>query len=133
MRLVKEDAPVNQHGENSETALHSASRSGNLAAMHSLLNAGAEVDALSFHGWTPLRLACRYGYADAARVLLDFGAGTHESGSFGWTAMQYALWNGHEECVEVLREYGVTSTDALTTVNTVKQQWGIYVYPNKPI
>lgn len=131
-RLLEANAPAHQHDKNSETALHAASRSGNLAAVHALLDAGAEANALSYHGWTPLRLACRYGHADVARVLLDSGAGAHDSGSFGWTAMQYALWNGHEECMEVLREYGVTSTDALTAVDRVKQQWGVYEFPNKP-
>ncbi|OJJ08646.1 hypothetical protein ASPVEDRAFT_47790 [Aspergillus versicolor CBS 583.65] len=129
-RLLKANAPAHQHDKNSETALHAASRSGNLAAVHALLDAGAEANALSYHGWTPLRLACRYGHADVARVLLDSGAGAHESGSFGWTAMQYVLWNGHEGCMEVLREYGVTSTDALTAVDRVKQQWGVYEFPN---
>jgi ankyrin repeat protein len=41
-----------------------------------MIKAGAEVNAIDSHGWTPLFFAATSGSEDAVRVLLDAGADT---------------------------------------------------------
>ena len=53
----------------SKYPLHTAARSGDVAAMTQLLDGGAEVDAKK-DGATPLFVACQGGHVDTARLLL---------------------------------------------------------------
>lgn len=129
-RLLGAKAPIEQRDKRGETALHVAARHGNLDGVNSILDAGADVDALSFHEWTPLHLACRYGYVNIARVLLESGADFNKTGSYGRTALDFAIHNGHGECQKMLSEYGADTADchyaARTLIGVVEQHWGIY-------
>lgn len=132
-RLLKASAPVDQRDKNCETALHVASRLGNTEGAYSLLKAGSKVDALSSQEWTPLRLSCRYGHAELTQLLLDFGAEANKPGPFGCTALRYAFQNGHEECMKALVKHDAADTISSqdfknTSLNEVKQQWGIYAF-----
>nr|KMM67101.1 hypothetical protein CPAG_03437 [Coccidioides posadasii RMSCC 3488] len=130
-RLLDAGAPVNQYDAAGETALHVATRHGNLNAAHVLLRAGAEVDAISAHEWTPLHLACRYGYVDIARALVVFGADVNKPGFHGWTALHYAVRGRHVNCARLLLEFGVEvdicDSDGRSALKEAKRQgWGVY-------
>lgn len=132
-RLLRAQVPVDRRNRDDETALHVASRHGNLGGVCSLLNAGADVEAISSNGWTPLHLACRYGYVAIARLLLDSGACVDRAGFYGWTELHYAVQNGHRACIKLLAEYGATESSVShnnrrPAAECMEQQWGIYTF-----
>lgn len=136
-RLLRAKAPTEQRDENGETALHVAARHGNLNGISSLLDAGANVDAVSSRAWTPLHLACRYGCANIVLVLIRSGANVDRSGCYGWTALNFAIQNRHQECQKMLLEFGTIGTtndycSRRNAVGVVRQQWGIYRLSAKP-
>ena len=75
-----------------ESPLGRASASGDLAAMTSLLDHGADPNAPGAHGLTPLAAAARGGRVDAIELLLSRGADPHRGcGVKGWTPLLHAL------------------------------------------
>ena len=58
------------HERSKETALHTASRVGDIQVMKTLIDKGADVNALSFSKSTPLYLACYYSQEEAAEFLI---------------------------------------------------------------
>jgi len=74
------------------TPLGSAADRGDLEAMTTLLNAGADPDAPGAHGMTPLASAARSGHVEAIELLLARGADPHKGcGVNGWTPLLHAL------------------------------------------
>jgi ankyrin repeat protein len=61
-------------GEGRQTALHCAVDIGHYRVARRLLEAGAQVDPVSQHGYTPLVQACYAGNLDVVRLLLEHGA-----------------------------------------------------------
>lgn len=59
---------------NNATPLLIASGSGHLDVVKLLVEAGAEVDAMTDAGWTPLRAACAAGHAAVVKYLVERGA-----------------------------------------------------------
>ena len=58
------------HERSKETALHTTSRVGDIQAMKTLLDRGADINALSFSKNTPLYMACYYSQEEAAEFLI---------------------------------------------------------------
>lgn len=86
------------------TALHFAAESGLDGIIIELVEAGAEIDAVTektpFE--TPLHLAARHGRAEAVRLLILDGADIHAKDKFGWTALHRASFYGHDKVVATL-------------------------------
>ena len=61
------------HERSKETALHTASRVGDIQGMKTLLDKGADINALSFSKSTPLYMACYYSQEEAAEFLILHG------------------------------------------------------------
>ena len=57
-----------------QTALHIASRLGNIEVASMLLQAGAQVDASTKDNYTPFHIACKEGHLEMVDLLLDHGA-----------------------------------------------------------
>ncbi len=79
-RLVAAGADVNArfHGGHTETPLHWAASSNDVAVLDALLDAGADIEAdgAVLGGGSPLADACGFGNFDAARRLVERGART---------------------------------------------------------
>ena len=58
------------HERSKETALHTASRVGDIQAIKTLLHKGADINASSFSKSTPLYMACYYSQEEAAEFLI---------------------------------------------------------------
>ena len=84
------------------TALHAASRGNHLKVGQSLLEHGAEVNALGQWERTPLHVASRHGHLEIGRLLLEHGANVNAKQDDHWTPLHLAAANGHFELVRTL-------------------------------
>jgi len=120
-----------RHPNHGGTLLHVAAGSAALAAAAAgetspeedicslLLDAGADINALSYNGATPLHWAAGSGRADLAALLLRRGADAHVS-SYTWgkqvfgkdagqTPSHWAAVSGHTDVLKVLSEWAPLS------------------------
>lgn len=96
--------------------LFEAARKGDAAAVTSLLDKGADVNAKFRYGQTALFKAAERGHANVVKVLLDRGADvTVQDTFYRATAMTWALDNVHTEVVRLLLEKSPTSVDDVLT------------------
>ena len=92
--------------------LFEAVRKGDVAAVTSALDRGADVNAKFRYGTTALFKAAERGYAQVAKVLLDRGADVKVKDTFyGATAMTWALDNKHVEVVKLLLQKDGSDVD----------------------
>ena len=70
-----------------------------------LVEAGAEIDAKTAHGWTSLSMAVGRGHADTVRVLLEAGADV-DCSYLGMSALRLATVSGHTAIVQLLMKAG---------------------------
>jgi outer membrane protein assembly factor BamB len=87
--------------------LHEAARSGNVAQLQALLDAGCPVDIAARHEVTALRLAADQGHRDAVVLLLDRGADPNRLETFFGSSIVDAAGK-HPEIVRLLLSRGVT-------------------------
>ena len=90
------------------SALHQATRNGDLHEVQTLLENGAAVDEKNEQGLTPLHLIALNGRTDLAELLLDHGAPINERESYTGklTPMAMALLMGYDDLVEIMAERG---------------------------
>lgn len=93
--------------------LHEAARSGNVAQLQALLDAGCPVDIAARHDVTALRLAADRGHRDAVVLLLDRGADPNRIETFFGSSIIDAA-EKHPEIVRLLLARG--ATDALAAL-----------------
>ncbi len=92
--LDNRKATVNKDGW---SPIHYAVIRGDLEIVNSLINAGAEVDALSPNESTPLMYASRYGHIRVVKLLLDKGADLSAVNSQDLTPIDFArMYNQNE-------------------------------------
>lgn len=92
--------------------LFEAVRKGDVAAVTSLLDKGADVNAKFRYGQTALFKAAERGHASVVRVLLDRGADVSVKDTFyGATARSWAINHGHAEVVKLLFEKDPSGVD----------------------
>lgn len=65
---------VHQHSQEQQTALHIASRLGNVDIVSILLQHSASVDAVTKDSYTALHIAAKEGQEEVASLLLDASA-----------------------------------------------------------
>jgi ankyrin repeat protein len=106
----KEDALVVMAAdEPGATVLHVAASRGEDAMVRMLLEAGAEVDAVtSGKKMTPLLYAAESGYLAVVQRLVAAGARLDVRDAKGRTALALAEEEGHEDVVRWLREAGAS-------------------------
>jgi hypothetical protein len=94
--------------QNGFTALDGAARRGDVAAIRSLLAAGADRDLRDWgpNGWTALMHAAHKEQAAAVRALLAAGADPNRRSANGATALLIAAGQGEAEIVELLLAAG---------------------------
>jgi len=104
LRRSATDATVNSCAYDGWTPLHLAAFFGHLDAARFLLDAGADVNAVSQNSLTnrPLHAATAGKHADVALLLIDHGADGHTVDSGGYTPLQIATQNGLADVVKRL-------------------------------
>jgi ankyrin repeat protein len=93
------------------TPLHLAVFARNGAAARALVDAGAELDAISqapFAQVTPLGTAAAFDVNDVARLLLERGADPNATADHGSTPLHAAAANGNRELVQLLLAHGAS-------------------------
>ena len=89
------------------TPLALASKNGSAEMIETLVDAGADVHALTSNGTTHLMSAALSGSAAAVSALLDHGAFVNARESTnGQTALMFAAWENRPEVIRVLAERG---------------------------
>lgn len=87
--LLSKGASIKASGQ--WTPLHYAASSGSLKSMGFLLEAGADVNALSPNGTTPMMMAARENKELAVKLLLNSGADPTLVNQSGYNAAGYAM------------------------------------------
>ena len=105
-KLISVGADANTSNEDGETALHCASKAGNLDHVQKLVKAGAGAEARDKHGNTPLLLAAENGHAQTVCALADAGAAVDVCNRHGETAVHLAAKKGHTNVVVQLAVHG---------------------------
>jgi ankyrin repeat protein len=93
------------------TPLHLAVFARNPAAARALIDAGADLNAISsasFAQVTPLGTAAAFDVNDVARLLLERGADPNATADHGSTPLHAAAANGNRELVQLLLEHGAS-------------------------
>ena len=90
------------------SALHDATRHGDIAEVRRLIEEGADVNSRDFRGQTPLLLAVGYRHLEIARLLLENGANVHAKDHEGTSALQLGIGNSgaNSEMVALLQSFG---------------------------
>jgi len=95
--LIKAGANLDLCAEYGLTALHIASKGGNIDIVRLLIEGGAAhtpaINIQTVFGYTALILACKYGHTEIARRLIEAGAHRHIKNGDGENALYYAKLN----------------------------------------
>ena len=79
-------------------SLFAAAKTGDVAAIRTLLEAGVDHAALDEAGETALMHAAHAGHLDVVKTLLAAGAAADFKSEQGWTALAKAAYNAETEC-----------------------------------
>jgi ankyrin repeat protein len=93
---------LNVSADNGVTPLMLASRCGDLECVRVLLEAKADVTAMSGLGCSACMLAAEEGFGEVARALVAAGAAVDEVDGDGWSGLMFACRNGHHMAVSSL-------------------------------
>jgi len=99
------------------TELHRAAEKGDLAALRSYLEAGADPNSRDTAGRTPLHEAVAAGQGDVVRLLLDSGADVRARTPGGRSALMDAAEHGQVEVARLL-------VDAGADLDVAQRGWG---------
>lgn len=90
------------------TALYLAAAKGRTAWVRQLLEAGAEVDAITYDEYedTPAHQAARNGHTEVLRLLIQAGANVDYQQGNGWSTVHRSCWRGHVECLRLILDAG---------------------------
>lgn len=117
--LIAEGADVNEAQGDGMTALHWAAERGNVKVAEMLVQAGADVAAVTRLGaYTPLHLASQNGHGAVARLLLEAGSDPRAvTGTGGVTPLHFAAEGGVVDVVSALLDHGADP-------NVREAEWG---------
>lgn len=99
---------LNSKRENGSTALHSAALQGSPAMINMLLQAGADLAAISNLKETPLHCAASAGQTEAVKALLKSGADPDAANEEGITPLYAAAEIGNVDILECLLNAGAS-------------------------
>lgn len=87
-------------------SLAAATARGDLHAVHALLAAGADANALDADGASALHAAAFAGYPDILKLLIDAGGRVNQADHYGFTPLHAGAREGHVSVVRLLVERG---------------------------
>ncbi len=121
--LLAAKVNVNAADDSGRTPLHSAAWNGHLAAVQTLLKAGADSNR-SAEGYTPLHAAAWQGHQPIVAVLIAAGAKINAQDADGSTPLHKAAWRGHREIAAALLAAGADAalkdTDGFTATDKAR-------------
>ncbi|KAL6100669.1 bard1 [Pungitius sinensis] len=91
-----------------ETPLHLAAIKGDVEAVNTLLDQGADPNLKDNAGWTPLHEACNLGHLVVVEVLVSRGALLNTPGYENDSPLHDAVRNGHPAIVKLLLRLGAS-------------------------
>ncbi|MBD8528019.1 ankyrin repeat domain-containing protein [Pseudomarimonas arenosa] len=95
----------NTRGAFSVRPLHVAAIRGDCVAIRTLVYAGAEINCLGEHGFSPLMEAAAQGHVDACKLLIELGAKSLPNEA-GQVPSEYAEVSGYSELAAWLAGHG---------------------------
>lgn len=95
-----------------ETTLHSAARLGDIVALQTLDQSGADLNGRNDYGSTPLTIAVTFGQPQAVQLLLDRGADINLAGGGGSAPLHLAAFFGHTDLVTFLIATGADQSQS---------------------
>jgi ankyrin repeat protein len=99
--LLEVGASVRVEGQ-LEPLLHKAVRSGSIAVVQAILDAGCDVNKQADFGESPLHVAADDDLVEIATLLMSRGADPLLKSTYGGTALQMAERSGSSRCVALL-------------------------------
>jgi len=108
---IASGADINKYVTSGATFLHQAILTGDVDAVHLLLEAGADPSVPDKINNPPLHLACMHWHPAIVRVLIKKGADVNGRGRWGETPLYWACINKTSEIASILIEAGA-KTDA---------------------
>ena len=108
MNLIEQGANINWQDSRMEgvTALHEASRKGNIEIVRYLLERGSDIHSKSYDGFSPLHIAAYCGENEIVCALIAAGADVNAKAKDDITPLHTAVSMGHTEIVKLLGENG---------------------------
>ncbi|MGL9779673.1 MAG: ankyrin repeat domain-containing protein, partial [Wolbachia sp.] len=108
-----------------ETCLHAAAQNGYAGMVKSLLENGADANAVK-EGWTSLCLGAERGHYKIVVLLLDHGAIVDLANHGVWTPLHLAASRGHDKVVKLLLDKGAkvdaTTKEGCTPLHVAAQE-----------
>jgi len=86
--------------------LHEAAQTGDVEKVKTLLDKGADINALDGDCMTSLCLASEHGFTFVVKLLIERGANVNIGCKDYYTPLHFATWNGHKEIVDLLLQHG---------------------------
>ncbi|KAL7815134.1 ankyrin [Trichoderma gracile] len=102
MLIMRGMGIINHRDRDGWSAIHWAAEEGHDAVIATLLDHGADVNAVSSYGTSPLHCAANGGDVGIVSFLLQKGADPLKSTCHGWTALHHAAFMGHSHVVQRL-------------------------------
>ena len=93
------------HPKNQQPSIHTASETGQIDVVRSLLDHGSHVDQRDHIGRTALIVASKNGKFPVTKLLIEHGADVNSRSLSGWTALHHASKRGHLDIVRLLLDH----------------------------
>ncbi|GMF15486.1 unnamed protein product [Phytophthora lilii] len=118
--LISKGADVNLCNHKGRRPLHVVKQSIDMALIiQSLIDAGAEIDAMEKHGLTPLMFMCSRASLEGSATLLALGADVRRvAWSNGFSALEFSVKSEHTELVELCLSKGANPNSPTLDGNT---------------
>ena len=106
LRLIELGADIFKESNSRYSAVHLASKNGQIEVVCVLLEHGANVSKVHFSVGSPLTSAARNGHLEIVQMSLKNGGGLNKGGISGWIPLHHAVAGGHLDVVEYLLQKG---------------------------
>lgn len=108
--LLIPSTPLGVINIKTDSVLHLAAKKGNIVIVKALIDAGADINNISYSSLvehTPLSTAATYGHKDVVELLIEHNANVNQLNGLGTTALyEAACYNKYVEVVRLLLERG---------------------------